>query len=451
MMHRVWCSGSKAAGARTGGAMRCSSAVWGLVFAGAMASAQTTAPEHRVRVLGDTMAQRVVTRVEPVYPLAALEKHVAGEVTLYTAVGKDGAVEQVAVVDGPAALQRAATDAVKQWKFKPWLVNGSPVEVDTTIILDFRPGMSSAAPGVPGGAIAIAKPVGNASSTPVAPVAAVAPAAAQAPAKVASAGAGKAGGVDWETDRRAALVPAKPAVAAPATAAGSGPSAPVAAGEGVSGAAVRPMRASSGTAEASVPRGTRTPTGIVRKNDRTEWRLVKKVAPAYPQEAVDAGIEGVVVVAGVVKTDGMLRDLHVVSGPPALHQAAIDAAAQYVYEPVMRGDELGEASTQVPVVFTLIGPAKVAPEVMAGRILNSYTPPYPPEAIKQGVSGAVILHVLIGRQGEVKDVRVVSGREVLRATAVDAVKQWRYEPYKRNGVDVEVETDVEVQFSLIDR
>jgi TonB family protein len=189
----------------------------------------------------------------------------------------------------------------------------------------------------------------------------------------------------------------------------------------------------------------------VRKNDRTEWRLVKKVAPAYPQEAVDAGIEGVVVVAGVVKTDGMLRDLHVVSGPAALHQAAIDAAAQYVYEPVMRGDELGEASTQVPVVFTLTGPAKVAPEVMAGRILDSFMPPYPPEAIKQGISGAVILHVLIGRQGEVKDVRVVSGREVLRATAVDAVKQWRYEPYKRNGVDVEVETDVEVQFSLIDR
>ncbi len=451
MMHRVWCSGSKAAAARTGGAMRFSSAVGGLVFAGAMASAQTTAPEHRVRVLGDTMAQRVVTRVEPVYPVAALEKHVAGEVTLYTAVGKDGAVEQVAVVDGPPALQRAATDAVKQWKFKPWLVNGSPVEVDTTVILDFRPGMPSAAPAVRGGAIAIAKPVGNASSAPVAPVAPVAPgAAAQAPAKVASAGTGKAGGVDWETDRRAALVPAKPAVAAPATA-GSGSPGLGAAGEGVSGAAVRPLRASSGTVEASVPRGTRTPTGIVRKNDRTEWRLVKKVAPAYPQEAVDAGIEGVVVVAGVVKTDGMLRDLHVVSGPAALHQAAIDAAAQYVYEPVMRGDELGEASTQVPVVFTLTGPAKVAPEVMAGRILDSFMPPYPPEAIKQGISGAVILHVLIGRQGEVKDVRVVSGREVLRATAVDAVKQWRYEPYKRNGVDVEVETDVEVQFSLIDR
>jgi TonB family protein len=372
-------------------------------------------------------------------------------------VGKDGAVEQAAVVDGPAALHRAAIDAVKQWKFKPWLVNGIPVEVDTTVSVEFSPRNSQSQSTVPG----VASLNGLGTRSPVE--------------------------IDWEADRRTVALPPVE-TAAPVTTGttderrsmGSSPgmqgaSTPAGTAQlsngvslgspevnlpgtarartrsgGTEGAQVRPRSGLTAAPANSILNVPSMPTGTVLSNGgRTEWRLLKKVAPVYPQDAVDAGIEGVVLVSGIVKTDGMLRDLLAVSGPAPLRQAAVDAAAQYVYEPILHGDELGEAKTRVPVAFTLSGPAKVPAEVMAGRIVNSYTPPYPPDAIEAGIGGAVILHVLIGREGEVKAVRVVSGREMLRAAAVDAVKQWRYQPYKRNGVDVEVETDVEVQFTLL--
>jgi TonB family protein len=163
---------------------------------------------------------------------------------------------------------------------------------------------------------------------------------------------------------------------------------------------------------------------------------------------VTAGIEGVVVVKGTVEKDGTLHNLHAMSGPPQLQQAAVDAAAQYVYEPVLRGNRLSEAQTQVAVDFLLTGAAVVAPEVMAGRLVSSFTPEYPAEALRAGVSGYVTLHVLVGREGQVKTVTVVSGPELLRATALDAVNQWKWLPFKRNGVDVDVETDVKVHFSI---
>ncbi len=418
--------------------MRFGTVTWVLLVAGSVASAQSVAPGQRVRVLGATMARRVVTQVAPVYPAIALAKGITGEVTLYAGVGKDGLVEEVAVVDGPVALQTAAVEAVKHWKFKPWLVDGEPVSVDTTVVLEFRPGTT----GAPAVGVAPAASVPTARISPVKTPAP--PVAAPAGESVASLRPAKTGGVDWEVDRVDRRTGASPVARGSGFMAGAGGgfSAP----SSSYGAAALPGRTAGADYEMASPRGL-----VGGNHGPTEWRLAKKVAPVYPQEAEDAGIEGVVQVAGVVTTEGRLRDLHVVSGPAELQQAAVDAAAQYVYVPMTSGDELAEASTRVPVVFSLTGPAKVAPEVMAGMVLNSFAPPYPAEAVKAGVQGAVKLHVLIGRQGEVKDVKVISGREMLRATAVDAVKQWQYKPYRRNGVDVEVETDVMVQFSIVDR
>jgi protein TonB len=62
----------------------------------------------------------------------------AGTVVLQATISTSGTIENLRVVSGPAMLQQAALDAVKQWQYKPYLLNGEPVKVETTVNLDFR-------------------------------------------------------------------------------------------------------------------------------------------------------------------------------------------------------------------------------------------------------------------------------------------------------------------------
>ena len=80
-------------------------------------------------------AGNLITKVPPVYPVDAKKAGIAGKVLLDAVIGKDGSVEQLRVVSGPAELQQSALDAVKQWKYKPFLLNGDPIEVKTNITI----------------------------------------------------------------------------------------------------------------------------------------------------------------------------------------------------------------------------------------------------------------------------------------------------------------------------
>jgi protein TonB len=82
-------------------------------------------------------------------------------------------------------------------------------------------------------------------------------------------------------------------------------------------------------------------------------------------------------------------------------------------------------------------------------MLVQKTPPvYPPIAKAAQVSGTVELHATISRNGTIKDLHIVSGPVMLRQAAVDAVRTWRYKPYKLSNEPVEVETTINVVFSL---
>jgi TonB family protein len=85
------------------------------------------------RVPAKVMAARIVSQVQPKYPEEAKKKRIQGAVVLNVVIGKDGTVEHVKVASGPKELRQSALVAVRQWKYKPYLLNGSPVEVDTTI------------------------------------------------------------------------------------------------------------------------------------------------------------------------------------------------------------------------------------------------------------------------------------------------------------------------------
>lgn len=81
---------------------------------------------------------KLIYRVEPVYPLIAVHSHIEGTVELRAIIGRDGTVREVQVLSGNAFLILAARQAVLQWRFRPTLLNGQPVEVDTFFTVNFR-------------------------------------------------------------------------------------------------------------------------------------------------------------------------------------------------------------------------------------------------------------------------------------------------------------------------
>ncbi len=92
---------------------------------------------QRVRVSQGVTAGLVIHRVQPNYPPLAKTARVAGTVQLAAIIGKDGTIQNLHVISGHPLLTQAALDAVKQWRYKPYVLNGEPVEVDTTIQVNF--------------------------------------------------------------------------------------------------------------------------------------------------------------------------------------------------------------------------------------------------------------------------------------------------------------------------
>jgi TonB family protein len=85
------------------------------------------------------MMEKLLThKIEPIYPEGARQANVQGIVILEAVIGTDGTVVDVHAVSGPDELTPAALDAVKWWRFEPYLVNGQPVQVKTRLAIDFR-------------------------------------------------------------------------------------------------------------------------------------------------------------------------------------------------------------------------------------------------------------------------------------------------------------------------
>jgi protein TonB len=93
--------------------------------------------QQRIRQGGSVQAALLVNKVQPVYPPLARQTRISGTVRLHAIISKSGSVESLEVLSGHPLLVRAAMDAVQQWRYKPTLLNGEPVEVDTTIDVIF--------------------------------------------------------------------------------------------------------------------------------------------------------------------------------------------------------------------------------------------------------------------------------------------------------------------------
>jgi periplasmic protein TonB len=113
----------------------------GGVIGGIISSTPVAVPKvatpQRVRVSQGVSQGLLVRRVQPNYPPLARQARISGTVVLRAVISKDGSIENLTLVSGHPMLAPAAIDAVKQWKYKPYLLNGEPVEVDTEVQVNF--------------------------------------------------------------------------------------------------------------------------------------------------------------------------------------------------------------------------------------------------------------------------------------------------------------------------
>ena len=101
-------------------------------------SREPEAPSKKPRVVDPAIQEaRLVTRIEPIYPVLAKQTHLQGTVVIRAIISKDGDIESLEVLRGHPWLAKAALEAIARWHYRPALLNGQPVEVETMITVVF--------------------------------------------------------------------------------------------------------------------------------------------------------------------------------------------------------------------------------------------------------------------------------------------------------------------------
>ncbi len=110
--------------------------IGGIISSTPIAVPKVAAPQ-RVRVSQGVTQGLVIRRVQPTYPALARQARIQGSVLLQAEISKDGSIQNLRLISGHPMLAPAAIEAVKQWKYKPYFLNGEPVEVETQITVNF--------------------------------------------------------------------------------------------------------------------------------------------------------------------------------------------------------------------------------------------------------------------------------------------------------------------------
>jgi TonB family protein len=189
-------------------------------------------------------------------------------------------------------------------------------------------------------------------------------------------------------------------------------------------------------------------------------RLIRQVDPVYPKDADKAGIEGVVILEATTDVYGRVQNVRVLRSIPMLDKAAIDAVKQWIYEPmIIEGRPRG-------IVFTVTvrfqkkdktatteaakrdGAVRITAAAAAPKIIKMVDPVYPEIARTARVEGTVILEATIDIYGRIQNVKVLRSIPLLDQAAIDAVRQWVYEPAVIDGKPQSVSFTVTVVFTL---
>jgi TonB family protein len=336
---------------------------------------------------------KLVKQVDPVYPEAARKAGVEGLVILEATTDTYGRMADVKVLQGIEGLNQAAIDAVKQWVYEPMVIDGKPRPVVFTVTVRFRLD-DRKKPSVEGGVVGVV---------------------------AGGVEGGVAGGVEG----------------------------------GVAGGV-------AGGVEGGVEEMKKFEGDAVRAVGKVQPpKLIRQVNPVYPEAARKAGVEGIVILEAKADEQGRVTDTRILRSIPALDQAAIDAVKQWVYEPMLINGQPRKVVFTVTVRFALkdgpksgipdnfaAGAVKAEGDIKPPMLIKEVQPVYPEIARVAGVEGVVILGVRTDELGHVVDAKILRSIPLLDQAAIDAVKQWVYEPYVKDGKPVPIVFTVTVRFVL---
>jgi protein TonB len=148
----------------------------------------------------------------------------------------------------------------------------------------------------------------------------------------------------------------------------------------------------------------------------------------------------------IPRVTSMVPDEPTIEGPPNMSDLLIE------------GTPTGASNTMITEIARAVPPTVVEPAVpqklrvssgvAAGMLAYQLKPTYPRLAMQARIHGTVVLQAVIGKDGTVHDLHAISGHPLLVPAAIEAVKQWRYRPYLLNHEPVEVDTQINVNFTL---
>lgn len=382
------------------------------------ASTVTDSVPHRVKVAEDLASTLVVQKTAIQYPEVARKAGTQGLVVLDVVVGDKGDVKAVTVASGDFDLAQGAIDSVKRWKYRPYVVDGSPVEMETTVSINFHL-KSAPLPGSP--------PLGG-------------------------FGAGNYTNKyfdlsyplsrDWvrETDLMRKNYGA----------------------EGLSKAVYVLLAA------VHIPEHTAPPkadssfvlSALERSADASTQTcdMYLQTLASELQSKKEAQQKGAVSSFTVAGHDFSRADFEFRHGPS--HHAIVCAQVKdYLLQWNVAGSSRDAVQgavntitsiTAVPPVLPASPPTylQLASGVAQGLRIKNVSPIYPEEAKFRHIQGTVELKAVINKAGDVADLEVIDGPIELVVSAVNAVRQWKFRPYVLNGEPVAVEGKIIVQYQL---
>jgi TonB family protein len=206
-------------------------------------------------------------------------------------------------------------------------------------------------------------------------------------------------------------------------------------------------------------RDEKTNKNVIRLSASQAPRKITDVKPVYPEEALKNKIQAVVMGKLAIDTNGRVFQAEVISGHPLLNDAALTAVKQWVYEPYIVNGKAQAVAITFTVSFRLNeGTEKLndGPDAairiegsQRPKLITKVNPVYPPEALEKKIEGVVVLEAVADETGKVIATRMVkSPDQILAGAAIQAVKQWVYTPYFKDGKAKKVIFTVTVTFSL---
>lgn len=345
-------------------------------------------PAVRARGLQGVTAETITVSQDVLRGMAELEPDIAardeapqpGVVVVRVLISKTGVVEEAVPASGFGELPAVAVAGVKGWKYRPYMVDGKPQEVQSTVTIMFRDGVGKRMSFSSGGVAGMSGMVGVA---------------------------------------------------------------------GMAGLGTAPV-----ALRAAPPGSVRVSSGVI------QGLAIAQPQPVYPPIAKAAHVQGVVVLHAILSKTGVIENLQVISGPPMLVSAAMDAVKLWRYKPYLLNGDPVEVDTTINVNFTIAetpgpapgttsqtgSPAGDSPVFVPSGVMLQYVLENPQPAcsapVEQGGSEMVVLRAIISAEGVVRDLQVVSAKKSLEQCSMEAVRRWRYRPYLVAGAPKEVETMV---------